>query len=126
EMVASTLTVTAQADGTQETVVFTSAAQPPRQRTEIDLGPWSDRIIRLVFRADPEGAAPDAGCLVHGLTVTPPSATATVPPFRRASARPPNVVVYVIDTLRADHLGCYGYRRPTTPQIDGFRASAVL
>ncbi|HWP64851.1 MAG TPA: sulfatase-like hydrolase/transferase [Candidatus Limnocylindria bacterium] len=29
-----------------------------------------------------------------------------------------NVVVVVIDALRADHLGCYGYARPTSPAID--------
>ena len=27
----------------------------------------------------------------------------------------PNVVLIVIDTLRADHVGCYGYERNTTP-----------
>ena len=30
----------------------------------------------------------------------------------------PNVVLISLDTLRADHLGCYGYGRPTTPVID--------
>jgi choline-sulfatase len=30
-----------------------------------------------------------------------------------------------IDTLRPDHLGCYGYRRPTSPVIDGIAAGAV-
>ncbi|MFN3531352.1 MAG: sulfatase [Candidatus Brocadia sp.] len=29
-----------------------------------------------------------------------------------------NVVVISIDTLRADHMGCYGYTRNTTPAID--------
>ena len=45
--------------------------------------------------------------------------------FAGADGRPPNVVVYVIDTLRADHVGCYGYRRPTTPRINEFARSAV-
>jgi arylsulfatase A-like enzyme/Flp pilus assembly protein TadD len=31
---------------------------------------------------------------------------------------PPNVVVITIDTLRADHLGCYGYSKIRTPNID--------
>lgn len=39
---------------------------------------------------------------------------------------PPNLVVIVVDTLRADHLGCYGYGRPTSPNIDRFAADAVL
>jgi len=30
----------------------------------------------------------------------------------------PNVVLVTIDTLRADHLGCYGYDRPTSPFLD--------
>ncbi|HOZ46043.1 MAG TPA: sulfatase [Candidatus Hydrogenedentes bacterium] len=30
----------------------------------------------------------------------------------------PNVVFLSVDTLRADHLGCYGYDKPTSPNID--------
>jgi len=37
---------------------------------------------------------------------------------------PPNVVLVTIDTLRADHLGCYGYGRPTSPAIDALAAGA--
>ena len=40
-------------------------------------------------------------------------------------AAPPDLVVYLIDTLRADHLGCYGYPRPTSPRIDAFARQAV-
>lgn len=35
-----------------------------------------------------------------------------------------NVVLIVLDTVRADHLSCYGYSRPTTPHLDAFAASA--
>jgi len=38
---------------------------------------------------------------------------------------PPNVLLVVVDTLRADHLGCYGYERDTSPRIDGFAAGAT-
>jgi len=38
---------------------------------------------------------------------------------------PPNVVLIVLDTLRVDHLGCYGYDRPTSPQIDAFARGAT-
>src|SRR5437763_16215412 len=64
-----------------------------------------------------------------------------MPPFKRlvfvlisaicasASAAPSahptmNVVVITIDTLRADHLGCYGYRQIHTPNIDALAAEA--
>jgi len=39
---------------------------------------------------------------------------------------PRGVVLVVIDTLRADHLGVYGYARPTSPRMDAFAADAVL
>ena len=36
-----------------------------------------------------------------------------------AQPRPPdNVLLIVIDTLRADHLSCYGYERETSPELD--------
>jgi len=37
-----------------------------------------------------------------------------------------NVVYIVIDTLRADHLGCYGYSRDTSPNIDRLASEGVL
>lgn len=43
-----------------------------------------------------------------------------------APARPPDVVLVVVDTLRADHLGAYGFPLPTSPQVDRFAAGAVV
>jgi choline-sulfatase len=42
------------------------------------------------------------------------------------AAAPPNVLLLSVDTLRADHLGCYGYDRPTSPALDAFAATAIL
>lgn len=36
-----------------------------------------------------------------------------------AEVKPPNVLLITVDTLRADHLSCYGYARKTSPYIDG-------
>lgn len=44
----------------------------------------------------------------------------------RAEDPPPNVILMTLDTLRADHLGCYGYERPTSPFIDDFATSATF
>lgn len=38
----------------------------------------------------------------------------------------PNILVIVVDTLRADHLSSYGYSRATSPNIDRFARSGVL
>ncbi len=45
--------------------------------------------------------------------------------FRRAPA-PANVLLIVADTLRADHLGCYGFDVPTSPRIDVLASEGVL
>ncbi len=37
-----------------------------------------------------------------------------------------NIIVISIDTLRADHLGCYGYERNISPRIDAFAKQATL
>ena len=37
----------------------------------------------------------------------------------------PNVMLVVLDTVRADHLGCYGYDRPTGPRLDALSADGV-
>lgn len=42
------------------------------------------------------------------------------------TVRPLNVVVVVLDTLRADHIGAYGYPRETTPTLDALAARGVL
>lgn len=38
----------------------------------------------------------------------------------------PNIVLITIDTLRADHLGCYGYFRDTSPVIDALAKESLV
>ena len=44
---------------------------------------------------------------------------------RAAKSRGPNVLYLLVDTLRADHLGAYGYQRDTSPAIDEVARSGV-
>ncbi len=46
-----------------------------------------------------------------------PLASAQAPPKEA-----PNVLFVTIDTLRADHVGCYGYKQVKTPNIDSLAA----
>ena len=49
--------------------------------------------------------------------------------FAAGSVRPggkPNLILLSVDTLRADHLGAYGYGRPTSPHLDQLLASGTM
>ncbi|MBU0640711.1 MAG: sulfatase-like hydrolase/transferase [Planctomycetes bacterium] len=44
----------------------------------------------------------------------------------RADESWPNIVLISVDTLRPDHVGCYGYERATSPNIDRLAREGVL
>ncbi len=44
----------------------------------------------------------------------------------KAGPEAPNILIITIDTLRAGHLGCYGYFRNTSPNIDAFAKECLF
>jgi arylsulfatase A-like enzyme/Tfp pilus assembly protein PilF len=53
-------------------------------------------------------------------------ALTALPAAAQTPAKPAlNVVLITIDTLRADHVGCYGYKQIKTPNIDGLAADGA-
>src|SRR5512145_625607 len=73
---------------------------------------------RVTGSTGPLGATLLAVALVAGCRSEPagPPATPSIP----------NLLLVTVDTLRADHLGCYGYFRDTSPNIDAFAAESVF
>jgi len=82
----------------------------------IDLGPWAGREVTLELATNVDGpAGREAG--------TPGwSGIRVVRAYERrrqpAAADRPNVLVLLVDTLRADHLGCYGAGPSPSPNLD--------
>lgn len=79
------------------------------------------------------------GCYESGTVQQPPQNTATgtssedfgaghtaADDTNAAAPAGPNLLLISIDTLRADHLGCYGYDRPTSPTIDRLAAEGLV
>lgn len=44
---------------------------------------------------------------------------------RQSAPSKPNIILMVLDTTRADHLGMYGYERDTSPVLDAFSKEAI-
>ena len=62
---------------------------------------------------------------VHAVWAGAPTNEAIADSSPPQAARSPSVLLITIDTLRADHLGCYGYRRGATPAIDALAKQAA-
>jgi arylsulfatase A-like enzyme len=78
---------------------------------DIDLGPaGGEQTLILETRGFEKGAEAYWGAPL----VTAPGAKA------------PLVIIYLVDTLRADHTNPYGYERDTTPELVKFAADAVV
>ncbi len=104
-------------DGAAGKVLFERSLVLDRERPlafnlrKIDLAAYAGReiVLHLFTEGDP-----DALAFWFHPVVYP----------RRSAAR--NLVLLSLDTLRADHLGCYGYERPTSPAIDALAAEGTL
>lgn len=42
------------------------------------------------------------------------------------TSKDPDVILLILDSVRADHLSCYGYHRPTSPHLDHFASQATI
>jgi len=78
---------------------------------EVDLARWAGTTVRLELTLTGPCAAVVGAPLVHDAAA-------------RSEAK--NLVLISIDTLRADHVGAYGYDGDTTPTLDALAREGVL
>jgi signal transduction histidine kinase/arylsulfatase A-like enzyme len=82
--------------------------------------PTSLSARRMVTPRSPEGQPPVPEPTARPTVATPPEA-AVVPP----AAPRPNVLMITVSSLRADHLGAYGYEKARTPAIDALARRGI-
>ena len=82
---------------------------------------WTRRRL-LADRPAPIRAAAALAGLVVLVIAAPAVKAATASPAKEA----PHVIVLLVDALRADHLGTYGYERDTSPALDAFARDGVV
>ena len=125
--VGTELIVQARADGAPDVALHRgSATGGAWRRVALDLAPWRGQIVHLRLRPEAIPGADGHRCAVRRLEldgVDPGPRPTRIEPL---PGNRPNAILYVVDTLRADRLGCYGYARPTSPRMDAFARSALL
>jgi arylsulfatase A-like enzyme len=84
---------------------------PPSARLRISMTPLPDARMHGPPRPHLAGSEREVG-------------RPAIPP--RQVTRRPDVFIYLMDALRPDHLGCFGYPRGTSPFIDTFVREAAL
>jgi len=113
------LRVSVTTEGERERALFIGTGAAAAVRVPLDLP--AGRLARVAFQSTGDGVVRVSAPRLVG-AAPPPAAPPSPPP---ATAHP-NILLYVVDTLRADHLGCYGYRRPTSPEIDAFATEGMV
>jgi len=108
------LTVAAGGEETQVGRTFVRANES-FQRWSLDLSPWGGQAVTLKLATEPHRSAD----FDHVFVGTPTVWGAADRELRR-------VVVIGLDTTRPDHLGFFGYDRPTTPELDAVLSSATV
>ena len=103
--------------------IFDRILAPGREPADRDWIPFEldlegEGQTTFVFRTSfPKERAADALPILCGFgaphITTSETASRTI-----ASREKPNLLYIVVDTVRADHLGCYGHERNTSPRLD--------
>jgi arylsulfatase A-like enzyme len=117
------------ADGVRADLAATAPPSNGAAAHAIALPESGSRIMRISLRAVADSGAPSSAStvrLVGPVIRTVPRAKASRPFGRDAGQEPPDVFIYLIDTLRTDHLGCYGHPGNVSPHIDAFAEDGVL
>lgn len=84
---------------------------------QIDLSPYAGDRVRLLFQTsdvDKDSLSQIVPVWVNPLV------------FEIPETDPTNIILISLDTVRPDHLGCYGYDRNTSPSIDQLASDGVL
>ncbi len=90
-------------------------------RARLRLGPSGGTLVALLVAALSAVGFLSGGALARKGGALRASVERTGSAAASASAvavRRPNIVLISIDSLRADHLGCYGWKHDTSPSID--------
>ncbi len=92
-------------------VLQTTALPPAAEAYDLEL---SVEPLGQPVRGEPQSQASGYAVWVNPMLVAP------------CDRPPPNMVLILVDALRADHLGCYGCSRNTSPYLDKLSRESIV
>jgi len=95
----------------------------------VELPGSGERLVRVSLRAVAPAPGADGGLWLGApavLAVRVPKEDRPAAVRPAAGPRHPNIIIYLVDTLRADRLGCYGATKPVSLSLDTFARTATL
>ncbi|MFG0317447.1 MAG: sulfatase [Planctomycetota bacterium JB042] len=103
-----------------------AAARTPTVRSRAGAAGVAVLAVAGILLAATRVAGERSGVVRDGGEARAATSRAASPPPRDPPPPARNLLVLLVDTLRADHLGCYGYPRDTSPHVDAFAREGVL
>ncbi len=115
-----------QADGGEASEAWRGELTAGRSES-LDLSAWAGALVRLRLSAVGVGLV-WRRLELRGRWKQDTAATVAPQAKARGAARVtrPNLLLYVIDTLRADHTSLYGYHRRTTPRLEALAGDSIV
>jgi arylsulfatase A-like enzyme len=111
-------------DKSQEHTIYSNYIDPKNNIDErkwfdaaIDLNNFAGKKVSFTFKTK---SGPGGGSWDHAGWHRP-----LIVPLKKTQDRKLNVILISIDTLRADHLGCHGYLKDTSPNLDKFTHEGI-
>jgi arylsulfatase A-like enzyme len=106
--------------------LFSKDFKPSKKRLiineRIDMLPYGGEEVKIMFTTEPASEQKRKGTLVNNSYAVWVNPILYQPPKEKET----NFILLSLDTLRPDHLGCYGYSRMTSPNLDKLSEDSVL
>jgi arylsulfatase A-like enzyme len=95
-------------------------------QARVDLGAWSGKAVTLTLRTEPSSGAAAVPWASRVRPVWGEPSIRTRPTSPLGEDERPSFIVLIVDTLRADYLGTYGFEGQISPNLDRLAAESVL
>jgi len=121
------LKITWTPDGSSSRLITPDLSTTEHRSVSLGISRQESGLLTMEAGAEGESTYPGGGIVLFDPVIRPKDAHEAEEESASNKAKGmPNIIVYLADALRRDHLGCYGYGRAVSPRIDEFARDSIL